>query len=133
MLRWLHAVVAEVGPEPSREELQAFVRATLKGGKVVPGYGHAVLRKTDPRYSCQRLFAMKHLPHDPMFLLVSPHIISCHGISNHAMSCHVVSRRLMPHHIVLCQVMSHHVTIWSSCFAPRKASCCPAVPSGACR
>jgi citrate synthase len=29
------------------------VWATLKGGKVVPGYGHAVLRKTDPRYTCQ--------------------------------------------------------------------------------
>ena len=26
---------------------------TLKSGKVVPGFGHAVLRKTDPRYMCQ--------------------------------------------------------------------------------
>lgn len=39
--------------------------------QVVPGYGHAVLRKTDPRYSCQREFAMKHLPNDPLFKLVS--------------------------------------------------------------
>lgn len=39
--------------------------------KVVPGYGHAVLRKTDPRYMCQREFAQKHLPDDPMFKLVS--------------------------------------------------------------
>ena len=39
--------------------------------KVVPGYGHAVLRKTDPRYSAQREFALKHLPDDPMFKLVS--------------------------------------------------------------
>lgn len=34
-------------------------------------YGHAVLRKTDPRYTCQREFALKHLPHDPMFKLVA--------------------------------------------------------------
>lgn len=38
---------------------------------MVPGYGHAVLRKTDPRYSCQREFALKHLPKDPLFRLVA--------------------------------------------------------------
>lgn len=39
--------------------------------KTIPGYGHAVLRKTDPRYTCQREFALKHLPKDPMFKIVS--------------------------------------------------------------
>src|SRR5277367_4166063 len=39
--------------------------------QVVPGYGHAVLRKMDPRYTCQRAFALKHLPNDPLFKLVS--------------------------------------------------------------
>lgn len=38
---------------------------------MVPGYGHAVLRKTDPRYMCQREFALQKLPNDPMFRLVS--------------------------------------------------------------
>ena len=38
----------------------------------MPGYGHAVLRKTDPRYTCQREFALKHLPDDPMFKMVRP-------------------------------------------------------------
>lgn len=37
----------------------------------MPGYGHAVLRKTDPRYTCQREFALKHLPNDAMFKLVA--------------------------------------------------------------
>lgn len=37
---------------------------------MVPGYGHAVLTKTDPRYTCQQEFAFKHLPRDPMFKLV---------------------------------------------------------------
>ncbi|KAJ8573524.1 hypothetical protein K7X08_010035 [Anisodus acutangulus] len=41
------------------------------GHLVVPGFGHGVLRKTDPRYTCQREFAMKHLPEDPLFQLVS--------------------------------------------------------------
>lgn len=39
--------------------------------QVVPGYGHAVLRKTDPRYTCQREFALEKLPNDSMFRLVS--------------------------------------------------------------
>ena len=39
--------------------------------QVIPGYGHAVLRKTDARYTCQREFALKHMPNDPLFQLVS--------------------------------------------------------------
>jgi len=38
---------------------------------VIPGYGHAVLRKTDPRYMAQRQFALKHLPDDELFKIVS--------------------------------------------------------------
>ncbi|VDK55302.1 unnamed protein product, partial [Anisakis simplex] len=52
---------------------------------VIPGYGHAVLRITDPRYDCQREFALKHLPDDEMFKLVealykvTPDILIEHG------------------------------------------------------
>ena len=35
----------------------------------MPGFGHAVLRKTDPRYTAQREFSLKHLPDDPLFKL----------------------------------------------------------------
>lgn len=56
---------------PTKEQLTEFVWDTLNSGKVVPGFGHAVLRKTDPRYTCQREFALKHLPDDPFFKLVS--------------------------------------------------------------
>jgi len=72
VLRWLEDVVADVGGLPvSDEKLEQFIWDTLDAGRVVPGYGHAVLRKTDPRYTCQREFALKHLPEDPMFQLVS--------------------------------------------------------------
>lgn len=71
VLRWIVDVKSQLGDSPTKEELTDFVWATLKGGKVVPGYGHAVLRKTDPRYTCQREFALKHLPEDPLFKLVS--------------------------------------------------------------
>ena len=43
----------QLGDDPSADEVKEFANKTLKSGKVVPGYGHAVLRKTDPRYTCQ--------------------------------------------------------------------------------
>lgn len=60
----------KIGKNPSDEEIKQYVLSTLAGGQVIPGYGHAVLRKTDPRYSVQRKFALKYLPHDPLFKLV---------------------------------------------------------------
>jgi citrate synthase len=62
---------AAIGENASDEAVRDYVWSTLKGGQVVPGYGHAVLRKTDPRYLAQREFALKHLPHDPLFKLVN--------------------------------------------------------------
>jgi len=70
VLKWLNETREKVGDDASKEQLTQFVWDTLKSGRVVPGYGHGVLRKTDPRYTCQREFALKHLPDDPMFKLV---------------------------------------------------------------
>lgn len=71
VLVWLEKIRKQVGDEATEEQLKEFIWKTLKSGQVVPGYGHAVLRKTDPRYTCQREFALKHLPNDPLFNLVS--------------------------------------------------------------
>lgn len=72
VLRWIQGVMEKMGNKlPTKEELKKFVWDTLKSGQVIPGYGHAVLRKTDPRYTAQREFALKHMPDDPMFKLVS--------------------------------------------------------------
>ncbi|KAK7032930.1 citrate synthase [Favolaschia claudopus] len=70
VLVWLSKMQAKIGENASDEAVKEYVWATLKGGQVVPGYGHAVLRKTDPRYTAQREFALKHLPDDPLFKLV---------------------------------------------------------------
>jgi citrate synthase len=55
---------------PSKEELEKFAWDTLNSGKVIPGYGHAVLRKPDPRYIAQMEFGKKHMPDDEVFKLV---------------------------------------------------------------
>ena len=62
---------AKIGEDASDEAVKEYVWSTLKGGQVVPGYGHAVLRKTDPRYVAQREFALKHMPEDKLFKLVA--------------------------------------------------------------
>jgi len=68
VLRWLHGVMNKMdGKVPSEDEMKKFVWDTLKSGQVIPGFGHAVLRKTDPRYESQRQFCLKHLPNDPLF------------------------------------------------------------------
>ncbi|GLC45072.1 hypothetical protein PLESTB_001465500 [Pleodorina starrii] len=71
VLRWLKDLTAKLGPNPDKEAVRKYVEDTLASGKVVPGYGHAVLRKTDPRYTCQRDFASRYMPEYPLFKLVS--------------------------------------------------------------
>lgn len=72
VLRWIQQVMDKMGNTlPTQEELKKFVWDTLKSGQVIPGYGHAVLRKTDPRYTAQRDFSVKYLPDDKIFKLVS--------------------------------------------------------------
>ncbi|THG93199.1 hypothetical protein EW026_g7972 [Hermanssonia centrifuga] len=71
VLLWLRKMQSKIGENATDEAVREYVWSTLKGGQVVPGYGHAVLRKTDPRYTAQREFALKHLPDDPMFKLVA--------------------------------------------------------------
>jgi citrate synthase len=71
VLSWLQGVMDQMqGKEPTEELLKQFVWDTLKSGQVIPGYGHAVLRKTDPRYTAQREFCLKHLPNDILFKYV---------------------------------------------------------------
>jgi len=85
VLRWIMEVKEDLGGVPSKEQLVKYLWDTLHAGKVIPGYGHAVLRQTDPRYMAQREFALKHLPDDEIFQVVSaiyevaPDILKEHG------------------------------------------------------
>jgi citrate synthase len=71
VLRWLQDIMEKMGGEvPTENEMKQFVWDLLNTGQVVPGFGHAVLRITDPRYMIQREFALKHMSDDPMFRYV---------------------------------------------------------------
>jgi citrate synthase len=70
-LVWLLQVQKDLGDvEPTKEVITEYAKKTLAAGKVIPGFGHAVLRNTDPRYMLEREFAVKHMQGDPLFKLV---------------------------------------------------------------
>lgn len=68
-LGWLIEVKEKFGGVPTRDELYKFSWDTLNGGQVIPGYGHAVLRVPDPRFTAQMDFAKKRFPDDELVRL----------------------------------------------------------------
>lgn len=88
VLKWTVEFMQKIkdsGEQVTHASVAKQAWATLNSGHVIPGFGHAVLRKTDPRYTCQREFALKHMPHDELFQLVSiifevvPGVLTEHG------------------------------------------------------
>jgi len=66
VIRWIEELQENLGTqEPTKEQIAEYIKSTLAAGKVVPGYGHAVLRKTDPRFTAQMEFAKVHCPENP--------------------------------------------------------------------
>ncbi len=67
VIKWIFEMQEQLGTDdPTKEQIAEYVQATLSSGKVVPGYGHAVLRKTDPRFTAQMAFGKKHMPDDKL-------------------------------------------------------------------
>lgn len=67
VIKWIFDMQESLGTdEPTKEQIAKYVQDTLAAGKVVPGYGHAVLRKTDPRFTAQMEFGKKHMPDDKL-------------------------------------------------------------------
>lgn len=72
VIRWIENMQEELGGgKPTKSQIEEYVRKTLSEGKVIPGYGHAVLRKTDPRYTAQMEFAKRYIEHDDLIDIVS--------------------------------------------------------------
>lgn len=88
VLKWLlklQSFLKDNEKEINKENIEEYAWQTLNNGKVIPGYGHSVLRVTDPRYLCQREFALKNLEDDELFKLVNlcyqviPDVLKKHG------------------------------------------------------
>jgi len=66
VLNWLTEMKKAIGDDLGDEAITKYLWSTLNAGRVVPGYGHAVLRKTDPRYMAQRKFAEGKFTYPPL-------------------------------------------------------------------
>ena len=71
VMHWLFNMLRELGTnEPSEDQIRKYALDTIDKGRVIPGYGHAVLRKTDPRFMEQLNFANKYIPDAPLIKIV---------------------------------------------------------------
>ena len=75
VMYWISEMLKEIGDSSDekviREKIEDYVRKTISEGKVIPGYGHAVLRVTDPRFTAQQIFAEKYVKDDHLINIVN--------------------------------------------------------------
>jgi len=71
VIGWILKMLDALGTKnPTKEQIAGYVNSTLAAGKVIPGYGHAVLRRPDPRFVAQKEFAEEYLPDSDLVQVV---------------------------------------------------------------
>lgn len=106
VMSWIEEMNMEIGTdEPNDEQIAAYIEQTLQQGRVVPGYGHAVLRITDPRFTVQQQFAAKNIKNDKLIntvnaiYRVAPPILGATGkIKNPWPNVDAISGSLLNHY-----------------------------------
>ncbi|HAY71421.1 MAG TPA: type I citrate synthase, partial [Saprospirales bacterium] len=86
VIKWIFEMIQDLGTEtPSDTQIEDYIKKTLANGRVIPGYGHAVLRRPDPRFIAQKRFAEKHINKSNLIDIVwkvfenAPHILMTEG------------------------------------------------------
>jgi citrate synthase len=71
VIKWIFEMIDKLGTDkPSDDQIRQYIHDTISAGQVIPGYGHAVLRKPDPRFIAQKTFAEVHLPNNTIVQIV---------------------------------------------------------------
>lgn len=84
-LKWILDVMKRYGGKPTPDQMREAAWDTLRSGRVIPGYGHGVLRATDPRFTGLFEWGREHLADDPVFGTVAvafetvPGVLKEHG------------------------------------------------------
>jgi len=72
VVKWILQLREELGGGlPTKKQIEDYVYKTLAQGKVIPGYGHAVLRQTDPRFTAQQEFVKRYIGQDDLCDIVN--------------------------------------------------------------
>lgn len=90
VIKWIYEMVESLGTTKlTDDQVSEYIQGTLDSGKVIPGYGHAVLRQPDPRFTAQRLFAEQNIKDSDyvnivwqLFRLVPPILQSLGKVKN---------------------------------------------------
>jgi len=106
VMDWIAEMLVEIGnDEPTDTQIANYIEQTLLQGRVVPGYGHAVLRITDPRFTVQQQFAEKYIVNDKLIntvnaiYRVAPPILEATGkIKNPWPNVDAISGALLNHY-----------------------------------
>ncbi|MBN2636437.1 MAG: citrate (Si)-synthase [Prolixibacteraceae bacterium] len=106
VINWIYEMLEQLDTEePTDDQIAGYIEETLKQGRVVPGYGHAVLRITDPRFTVQQKFAEKYIAHDKLIntvnaiYRVAPPILEATGkIKNPWPNVDAISGALLNHY-----------------------------------
>lgn len=62
VIKWIVEMTEQLGTtKPTNDQVIQYINDTIAAGKVIPGYGHAVLREPDPRFTAQRVFAEEYI------------------------------------------------------------------------
>ena len=84
-LKFVLEIRDEFGGAPSKKEIEELCWNRLQSGRVIPGYGHAVLRCPDPRFTAFINFGKEHIKNDDVFSIVEnlfevvPKVLQKHG------------------------------------------------------
>lgn len=86
VIKWIFEMIGDLGTEtPTDTQIEDYIKKTLANGRVIPGYGHAVLRRPDPRFIAQKRFAETHIHRSNLIDIVwkvfenAPHILMTEG------------------------------------------------------
>ncbi len=71
VIKWIFKMLDALGTtKPTNDQIADYVNSTLAAGQVIPGYGHAVLRRPDPRFVAQKTFAEEYIKDDDIVKVV---------------------------------------------------------------
>ena len=71
VIKWIFKMTEVLGTTtPTDEQIRKYINDTLDSGQVVPGFGHAVLRRPDPRFMALKRFAEENIDNDPTINIV---------------------------------------------------------------
>lgn len=69
-LRFIMKLHDDIGHTPTDEEVKNYCEGLLNNNRVISGYGHAILRVTDPRFTALINFGNTYMPDEPIFKIV---------------------------------------------------------------